>query len=348
MDDRVVRAAAIQLQPVLGDVDANLAAAHGLVAAAAKQGARLVVLPEFFTSGMAYLPAVADAIEPWSGRVIASLRNGAAAHDVLVAGSFLCLDDDGHVRNAFVVVSGHGVLGRHDKDLPTMWENALYAPGHDDGLLRAALPGSGRDTEPVDIGMALCWELTRSRTVRRLAGQVDLVLAGSGWWSVPQWHPRGLFAAWERANSARAVQAPAEFARLVGAPVVHAAHVGAFDCPLPGLPGRYRGRYEGGTGMWDAGGRRLAALPPAASDGPGTATAVTADVPLSRREPTPVRDAYWLTPPGPVPTFAWHWQRAVGRPFYRRHVHRPPAASPPHTPSTHAARGHSAAGGTRT
>lgn len=312
MDDRVVRAAAIQLQPVLGDVDANLAAAHGLVAAAAKQGARLVVLPEFFTSGMAYLPAVADAIEPWSGRVIASLRNGAAAHDVLVAGSFLCLDDDGHVRNAFVVVSGHGVLGRHDKDLPTMWENAMYAPGSplDTGLID--LP------DGTTVGAAMCWELIRTQTVRRLAGRVDVVLAGSAWWSVPPWRPRLAFSRWERRNQQAARRSVTQFARFVGAPVIHASLSGSLACTLPAMPGRYSGHYEGPTAICDASGIVLAER--AADEGPGV---VVADVPFERRRPEQPPDRFWTQARGPIAAFSWSYQRRHGRREYARRFPAP-------------------------
>ena len=48
---------------------------------------------------------------------------------VLIGGSFLCRDADGEVRNAFLLAGPDGLLGRHDKDLPTMWENALYVGG---------------------------------------------------------------------------------------------------------------------------------------------------------------------------------------------------------------------------
>ena len=326
LEGSVLRCAAVQLHALLGDVDANLAACDTAVAQAASDGARVVALPEFFTSGVAFSLDVVQAAQSVDGPAVQTLLTWAKTHDVAIAGSLLIRDPDGHVRNAHLLVGPSGLLGRHDKDLPTMWENALYAPGHDDGLLHAPLPGSDA-AEPVGVGMALCWELTRSGTVRRLTGQVDLVLAGSGWWSIPDWRPRRMFAAWEQANSDRARQAPAEFARLVGAPVVHAAHVGEFECPLPGLPGRYRGRYEGGTGMWDSSGSEIAALP-SVSSGPGTATAITADVRLGRGTSSEAPAQYWLTPPGPVPTFAWHWQRAVGRPFYRRHVQRAPARRP--------------------
>ena len=309
-----LRCAAVQLQAVLGDVAANLEACEDAVVRAAREGARVVVLPEFFTSGVAFRPEVATAAQPLDGYAVRALQQWARRHDILLSGSLLLRDDDGHVRNAQLLVDRTGIVGRHDKDLPTMWEHALYVGGRDDGLQQVRVAD-----EAMHVGTALCWELTRRRTVDRLAGRVDLVLAGSGWWSVPRWRPHRAFDAWEQINGRRARDAPAVFARFVGAPVVHAAHVGRLVCALPGMPGRYRGRYEGGTGVWDAAGQAVAVLPPVDS-GPGTARPLVVDVPSGRREPESRPASYWVTPPGPVPRVAWHWQRAVGRAHYRRHV----------------------------
>ena len=64
-----MRVAAVQTQPRLGDVEANLRACEPLVAAAAEAGARIVVLPEFFTMGMAYLPSMRTGTSPWHGAI---------------------------------------------------------------------------------------------------------------------------------------------------------------------------------------------------------------------------------------------------------------------------------------
>src|SRR5690242_4930296 len=66
--------------------------------------------------------------------------------------------------------------------------------------------------------------------------------------------------AWaEAGNAMLAGTAPAQFARFVGAPVVHAAIAGSLECPLPDLPFMtYRGRYQGGAMVADAHGRILA------------------------------------------------------------------------------------------
>src|SRR5437867_3266136 len=51
-----VRVAAIQLHPKLADVSANLETAERLIRAAIRERAEWIVLPEFFTSGLAFDP----------------------------------------------------------------------------------------------------------------------------------------------------------------------------------------------------------------------------------------------------------------------------------------------------
>ncbi|MEX2195713.1 MAG: carbon-nitrogen hydrolase family protein [Thermoleophilaceae bacterium] len=300
------RCAAIQLEPRLGDVAFNIGRCRELAAEAVADGAEVVVLPEFFTTGMAYLPEVVAGAVPYDGPALALLR-AIAANGVLAGGSFLATDDDGEVRNAFVLAGPDGVLGRHDKDLPTMWENAAYVGGSDDGVI--GLPGGG------SVGVALCWELMRSQTVRRLAGRVDAVLGGSAWWSIPPWRPRRLFESWERDNRATAIGTPAAFARMLGVPLVHASHCGELRCPMPWTPCvSYSGRYEGPTSIVAGDGTVLAER--SVDEGEGI---VVADVELGAVEPSlPVPGGFWLHRRGPMAAFAWNYQRAHGRRAYRR------------------------------
>ncbi|MBB6376124.1 putative amidohydrolase [Pseudonocardia eucalypti] len=302
----MVRVAAVQLEAVLADVDANLAACARLGTRAGEAGAEVIALPEFFTTGIGFTERLAHAALPPDGPATELLTGLAARFGALVGGSFLCRDADGEVRNAYLLAGPDGVVGRHDKDLPTMWENAYYVGGNDPGVL---------DTGELTVGAAMCWELMRTRTVHRLAGRVDLVLAGSGWWSVPHWAPRALFGPLERDNTATARQAAASFSRYVGAPTVHASHAGRLECAMPCLPLSYRGRFEGATVITDADGRVLAERP--TRDGEGV---VVAEVIPGRR--TPVADpprGFWLHRRGALPTACWHYQRWHGERWYRRH-----------------------------
>ncbi|WP_125078433.1 carbon-nitrogen hydrolase family protein [Mycobacterium sp. P7213] len=341
----MVLAAAVQLEAVLGDVPANLAACERLADEAGRAGARIIALPEFFTTGIGFEPALASAALPPGGAATELLTALARRHRALVGGSFLCRDTDGHVRNAYLLAGpdggsarpdegepklgpphgpggsarpdegepklgpplGPGVVGRHDKDLPTMWENAFYTTGDDDGVIAA-----GEYT----VGAAVCWELMRTQTVRRLRGRVDLVMTGSGWWSIPRWSPHALFDRLERTNAGTARQAAASFAQYVGAPVVHAAHAGALTCAMPWLPLRYHGHFEGATLIADADGTVIAER--RADQGEGI---VLAEITPGRR---PARLAppagFWLHRRGTLPTAVWHYQRWHGRRWYRHNV----------------------------
>jgi len=241
--------AAIQMRPKLGRVERNLARAGSLAAEAAAAGAKLIVLPEFFSTGMGYDPALEPAALPPDGAAVALLTDLASEHGALVAGSFLCAVSPGSTRNRFVLAGPAGPLGHHDKDLPTMWENCYYEPGTDDGAIRAG---------GLTVGVVLCWEMMRGQTARRLAGRVDLLIGGSAWWSAPHWSPRHFWRQLGARNAANAAEAPAMMASLLGVPYIHAALAGPLRCSTPGLPLSYVGRFEGGAVICDADGTELA------------------------------------------------------------------------------------------
>jgi predicted amidohydrolase len=307
----MTRVAAINLSAQVGQVEWNLAECARLGELAGLDGAEWIVLPEFFTTGVAFRPELVDAALPEGGEATALLKGLAQRHGARVGGSFLCRDADGEVRNAFFLYGPNGELvGRHDKDLPTMWENCFYVGGSDAGRLAHG---------ELTVGVAMCWELIRAQTARRLRERVDLVVGGSCWWSVPRWWPGGLFDQMERQNAQNATAAAVKFAGLVGAPVAHAAHCGPIDCRMPWTPVPYRGHAEGGAAVIDADGSLLAFC--SREDGSGVAIA---DVELGRRNPSrALPENYWLCERGPLPSLAWRYQRLHGRRWYRRH--NPPA-----------------------
>jgi hypothetical protein len=67
------------------------------------------------------------------------------------------------------------------------------------------------------------------------------------------------------------------------------------------------------AGIWAADGTAIAVA------SGGEAQVVVADLPLGRATPVRPPDTYWLTPPGPLPLFAWHQQRWHGRRWYAAH-----------------------------
>ena len=312
-EQRTIRIAAVQLEPVLGDVAENLRRCRALGDEAGAAGAEWILLPEFFTTGMGFVEAIADAALPPDGAGTQLLQELALRHDAVVGGSFICRDGDGHNRNAWFLVAPDGrVLGRHDKDIPTMWENCFYVGGGDDGVIVA---------DGIAVGVAMCWEFMRTQTVRRLRGRVDLIVGGSAWWSIPAWSP-AVTRRLEAVNARTAASIAPAMTRAVGAPVAHAAHCGQVRCPMPLLPGlAYRGHYQGGACVVDGHGGVLAWR--GAGDGPGVAIA---EVQLGRTAPTlEAGEGFWLHPRGILPAATWTYQNAYGRRWYRRHALGRPA-----------------------
>ena len=168
----------------------------------------------------------------------------------------------------------------------------------------------------------------RTQTVHRLAGKVDLMMTGSGWWTMgDNWPPKGLFRRLERSNQALARRAAETFATYVGAPLVHAAHSGNLECRMPWSPAGYRGRFQGGAVITDARGTVLSRRE--RDEGPGFAIA---NVTPGRSEPiADPPDRFWLHNRGAVAAAVWNYQRLHGRRWYRRHVSGRPAANPGET-----------------
>jgi len=302
-----VKVAAIQLEPRIGDVRGNLIACERMANEAGEKGAKWIILPEFFTTGMAFNPRIASAIQPKNNKVLDLLYDLAKRHQAYVGGSFLMRDEDQEVRNAFFLVSPKGIVGRHNKDLPTMWENAFYVGGKDDGII---------NTDEFSVGASLCWEFMRSQTAKRLRGKVDLVVGGSCWWSVPKWQPTSLTKNWEMKNGANAFESVRSFATYVGAPIIHAAHVGKLECKMLGLPGNYKGFYEAGSMIVDSEGKQHALRNRQRGEG-----VVIADISIGRTNPKKeIPSKYWLHSRGPLPSFAWHYQRWHGKRWYKKNI----------------------------
>ena len=144
----------------MGDVATNLRRAEALCLEAIGKGARLIGLPEFFTSQIVLDPRVHDAVLPADNDAVNMMRRLSRAHGCWIGGSMLAADGS-NIYNRYYFAEPNGQLHSHDKDLPAMVEGAFYAPGKDDGIF---------DTDLGGVGAAVCWELIRKQTVQRLAG----------------------------------------------------------------------------------------------------------------------------------------------------------------------------------
>jgi predicted amidohydrolase len=334
MDRSVQRVAAIQFEPKIGDINANLGRADTLVREALSKGARWVVLPEFFPSGIAMHPSLFDSYQHVDGRPTEMLKDLAKLGRAFVSGSFLTKTAT-DAFNTLVLACPDGSTFTHDKDFPTtVFESAFYAGGEDgayverlskDGARTAAeripaRPGNSADGvfshSGTGIGTAMCWEIVRNRTARRLVGKVDILLASSGWWTAdPERDWPGFPRDQRRANwndhQALITAAPQRMARLLGVPVVHANFTG----PSPGyttlaFDREANGRYLGRSQVVDAEGKTVARL--------GTEQGVLlSEVAVGRQAITEtISEDFWLPEVTESMRGRWVTSGATGRDYY--------------------------------
>src|SRR5271157_4117073 len=298
-----IRVAAIQMQAKVGAVATNLSHAESLVREAFRRGAQWVILPEFFTSTGAFAPTMLSAWLPLEGPALELLCKLSREHNGIVGGSFIARSGK-DCFNSFLLVFPDGQYYRHDKDLPTMWENSYYIGGSDDGVL--ATPAG-------PVGVAMCWELIRSQTARRLLGKVGFVVGGSCWWDLRLPVPPKY--AEEQARLKDLLrQAPAHLARMLGVPVVHASHAGDFEGFTPGnesMP--YPSRYLGESQITDGNGQILARMTYEDGEGviiaditPGQVAWALASIP----------DNFWTVELPSGATKAWEYLNPLGRRYY--------------------------------
>ncbi|WP_250656005.1 carbon-nitrogen hydrolase family protein [Alkalimarinus coralli] len=309
--DKLV-AAAIQLEATTGGVSANLERLEPLCHEAISKGAQLIALPEFFTSRVAFEQDAYKAVLPPDNEAVDFLKSMAARHGCSIGGSML-IAEAGNIYNRYHFVEPEGTIHHHDKDLPTMWENAFYAPGDDSGVFDTGMGG---------VGAAVCWELIRTQTLRRLAGKIDVAMTGSHWWTLPDNWGRltsQAFSAIGQYNRYLSENAPLELARHLGVPVIHASHCGQFSTDfmlLPGVPKTlpYSTEFVGCTQIVDAHGHILAYRQ--AQEGPGVIMAEISPGAVEPRLETPNR--FWLPGLPFAMKLYWHQQNLCGRSYYRR------------------------------
>ncbi len=297
--------AAVQLRAELGEIARNLSQAESLAREAFGRGAEWVILPEFFPSAVAFSPKMLEAWQPLDGPALQLMRDLARAHDGVVGGSFIAKSGS-DCFNSFLLVFPDGSYRRHDKDLPTMWENCYYIGGSDDGVL---------DTPHGPVGVAMCWELIRSQTARRLKDKVGVVVGGSCWWDLSMPVPER-YTEQQQALINLFGNAPANLARMLGVPVVHASHAGEFKGLAPGDDSApYMSRYLGETQIVDGDGKILAHM--SYEDGEGV---IIAEI-TPQSDPTgviPIPDEFWTAGLPKLAQKSWETVNEFGKKYYAR------------------------------
>ncbi len=299
-----MKVAAIQMKAKFANVEANIEIAKRLASEAFEDGAELVILPEFFTSAMGFHSKMLDVAQPINGKPMQLLVQLAKKYNGIVGGSFIALRGE-ESYNTFVLAFPDDVKYFHDKDQPTMWENCYYIGGTDDGVL---------ETKVGNVGVALCWEFVRTRTTKRLLNRVDIVVGGSCWWTLPEARLPGYKPELRETILEMMIETPAKFARMLGVPVVHAAHAGDFEGETPLMPDiPYKSYYLGETQIVDGSGKILARLKQ--KDGEGV---IITNIDLTKKwNPSEsIPDRFWIPDMPKQLDQAWQVFNKHGEAYY--------------------------------
>ena len=209
-----MKIAALQLACNFAEVEDNLKKVELLIKQAYQYKVELVLLPEFFPSAIGFSPKM-DHVALEGTRVHETIKRLASELNVIIGGSYLIYDGvDCH--NVFELVFPNGSIFSHQKDIPTQFENCYYTMEDTLNVLHTPIG---------EIGIALCWEMIRWDTLKRLSGKVDLVLAGSCWWDLPIDAPKERDPL-RQYNQKLALETPVTFAKLLHVPLIHANHCG--------------------------------------------------------------------------------------------------------------------------
>jgi predicted amidohydrolase len=180
LDEAKIKIGCIQMQPAIGNVEANVAHSIGLINRAVGLGARLVVLPELCNSGYMFQSreeAFAASEPVPAGPTVRAWSETAARHKLhLVAG--ICERDGAKLFNSAVLIGPAGYIGTFRKVHLWNEENLYFEPG-DLGfpVFHTAI---GR------IGMAICYDGWFPETYRLCALQgADIVCVPTNWVPIP-------------------------------------------------------------------------------------------------------------------------------------------------------------------
>lgn len=186
-----IKVSMIQMDIFFGNPKGNIDKAIPVIEEAAREGARVALLPELWTTGYSYenLRPLAESL---GGKTTSAVLNAASSNNIYVIGSIPRIKDN-VLYNTCVVMGPHGIVGHYDKA-------HLFRLIGEDNYFSAGNSYSIYDTELGAIGTALCYDIRFPELCRSMA------IAGAKILFVPAEWPHPRLNHWRSLLIARAIE----------------------------------------------------------------------------------------------------------------------------------------------
>jgi predicted amidohydrolase len=185
-----VRIAAVQHDIVWLDRDANFERLAPMVAAAAEDGAELILLSETFSTGFA--TDGSKVAEPPGGPSERFLQDQAVAHGAWVGGTFPQTGEGSLPYNTFVLAGPGGTTHRYRKIHRFGYGGEDEVFGAGDQLVTVSIGG-------LRVSLFVCYDLRFADEFWQLAPETDVYLVPANW-------PAARSAHWRQLLIARAIE----------------------------------------------------------------------------------------------------------------------------------------------
>jgi predicted amidohydrolase len=173
---REVKAAAVQFNIALGDIDANVEHVRGALARLAGQGCQLAVLPEMWSCGFAY--KTLNELAKRTPEVVEEMGRLSREYGMVLVGSLPEPDGDRVCNTAYLFDRGN-LAGKYRKiHLFSLMDEDRSFTGGDSWLVA--------DTSVGRIGVFICYDLRFPELARRLAVEGAEILVVPGEWPKPR------------------------------------------------------------------------------------------------------------------------------------------------------------------
>ena len=176
-----INVACLQMEPRIGQVQANVARSLEMIAQAAQAGARLTVLPELCNTGYVFETreeALALSEEVPDGPTCEMWMAAAHTHSMFIVAG-ITERENGKLYNSAVLIGPEGHIGMYRKNHLWGAENTIFEPGN------LGVPvfdiGVGR------VACAICYDIWFPEIFRLAALQgADLLCVATNWVPMPE------------------------------------------------------------------------------------------------------------------------------------------------------------------